>query len=109
MDRKGTYMKEIMIPVKEKDYKLKNAALASIQKILVSQYKVPSNLATTLIKRSKIDQIFDRNAEIAAHTSNKTWAQRAYEQLSENDKVSRLAKRNVSKTSKYTGKKKIHA
>ena len=80
-------MKGILVSVKGKDFVLKENALASIQNILVSHYKVPGSLAVTLIKRSKIDQIFDRNAEIAAHTSNKTWAQRAYEQLNENGTI----------------------
>ena len=101
-------MKEIMTSMKEKDYALKKTALASIQNILVSQYNVPSNLAPILIKRSKIDQIFDRNAEIAAHTSNKTWAQRAYEKLNTNDNVSRYATRKISKTAKYARKRKIN-
>lgn len=104
MDRKGNYMKGIMVSVKEKDSVLKETALASIQNILVSQYKVPGNLAATLIKRSKIDQIFDRNAEIAAHTSNKSWAQRAYEQLNKSDYVSGYVVHEAVKTSKYSRK-----
>lgn len=97
-------MKGIMVSVKEKDSVLKETALASIQNILVSQYKVSDNLAATLIKRSKIDQIFDRNAEIAAHTSNKSWAQRAYEQLNKSDNVSGYVVHEVVKTSKYSRK-----
>ena len=102
-------MKGIMVSVKEKDSVLKETALVSIQNILVSQYKVSSNLAATLIKRSKIDQIFDKNAEIAAHTSNKTWAQRAYEQLNESDNVSGYAVHEVVKASKYSRKRKVNA
>lgn len=98
-----------MISMEKKDYVLKKTALDSIQKILVSQYKVPSSLAPILIKRSKIDQIFDRNAEIAAHTSNKTWAQRAHEQLNANDNVLRSTPHNVSKTSKSARRRKINA
>lgn len=109
MDRKENFMKGIMVSVKEKDSVLKETALASIQNILVSQYKVPGNLAATLIKRSKIDQIFDKNAEIASHTSNKTWAQRAYEQLNENDNVSGYAVHEVVKTPRYSGKRKVNA
>ncbi len=61
------------------------AAITSIQNILVTQYNISEEMADILVKRSKIDQIFDRNAEIAAHTSNKTWVRRAYEQLNECD------------------------
>lgn len=102
-------MKGIMVSLKKKDSMLKETALASIQNILVSKYKVPGDLAAILVKRSKIDQIFDRNAEIAAHTSNKTWAQRAYEQLNENDNVSGYAVNDVNKTSRYSRKRKVNA
>lgn len=102
-------MKGIIVSLKKKDSMLKETALASIQNILVSQYKVPGNLAAILVKRSKIDQIFDRNAEIAAHTSNKTWAQRAYEHLNENDNVSGYAVHNVEKTSRYSRKRKVNS
>lgn len=78
-------MNRVMVSMQKKNAGLKDTALASIQNILVSQYNVSKNLAYTLIRRSKIDQIFDRDAEIAAHTSNKTWAQRAYEQINDND------------------------
>lgn len=74
-----------MLSMQEENALLKEAALTSIHNILVTQYNVPRNLAYTLIRRSKIDQIFDRNAEIASHTSNKTWARRAYEQLNADD------------------------
>lgn len=94
-------MKGIMVSVRGNDIVLKEAALASIQNILVSQYKVSASLAATLIKRSKIDQIFDRNAEIAAHTSNKTWAQRAYGQLNVNDCAVEYTVRDVTQASNY--------
>lgn len=81
----GEEMNRVMVSMQKKNAGLKNTALASIQNILVSQYDVSKNLAYTLIRRSKIDQIFDRDAEIAAHTSNKTWAQRAYEHINDND------------------------
>lgn len=102
-------MRKITTAMRKKDNKLKKTALDSIQKILVSQYKVPNSLAPILIKRSKIDQIFDRNAEIAAHTSNKTWAQRAHEQLNKNDYVLRSEPHKVSKMSKPARRRKINA
>ncbi len=74
-----------MLAMKNTNAILKEAALTSIQHILVTQYDISEEMADILVKRSKIDQIFDRNAEIAAHTSNKTWARRAYEQLNECD------------------------
>ena len=111
-----------MVAVKGKDSILKETALVSIQHILVSKYNVSSDLAATLIKRSKIDQIFDRNAEIASHTSNKTWAQRAYEQLHEDENknenegkneheyehVSECAVHEVVKTTRYSRKRKVN-
>lgn len=78
-------MNRVMMSMQKKNAGLKNTALASIQNILVTQYNITKNQAYILIRRSKIDQIFDRDAEIAAHTSNKTWARRAYEHLDDND------------------------
>lgn len=82
-------MKAMSSMGKEYDFDLlKDIALTSIQNILVTQYNVPKNLAYTLIQHSKIDQIFERNAEIASHTSNKTWAKRAYENFNEDNSLS---------------------
>ncbi len=78
-------MNRVMMSMQKKNAGLKHTALASIQNILVTQYNITKNQAYILIRRSKIDQIFDRDAEIAAHTSNKTWARRAYEHLDDND------------------------
>lgn len=78
----------VMLSAHENNDLLKKDALTSICNILISRYDLTEDLANELIKRSKIDQIFDRNAEIASHTSYKTWAQRAYEQLEEDDYAS---------------------
>lgn len=64
------------------NFLLKEEALASIQNILIKQYNISKNLAHKLIQDSKIEQIFERNIEVALHTSNKTWAKRIYENIS---------------------------
>ncbi|MCM1112805.1 MAG: hypothetical protein NC399_06080 [Muribaculum sp.] len=78
-------MNGVMLSMQNKNSVLKETALKSIINILITQYNVSRDMAWMLIQQSKIDQIFDRNAEIASHTSNKTWAKRAYEQLDVND------------------------
>lgn len=63
----------------------------------------------------KIDLILDdvknlrKPFEIVTHTSNKTWAQRAYEQLLENDNIPGYVAHDVVKASRYSRKRKVNA
>lgn len=74
-----------MVSMQKNNSVLKETAIKSIINILVTQYNVSRDMAWMLIQDSKIDQIFDRSAEIASHTSNKTWAKRAYEYFNVNE------------------------
>lgn len=59
---------------------LKQISLSAIRRILVTQYGASMEQASYMIENSGVALIFDRNAEVAAHTSYRTWAKRIYEQ-----------------------------
>lgn len=74
-------MEKKVSTMKKESLSLKKVSLSAIGQILVTQYGVSREQACQMIKDSGIELIFDRNAEMAAHTSYRTWAQRVYEQF----------------------------
>ena len=82
-------MENMAVTMKEDNLSLKKNALSAIRQILVAQYGVSEEQAFQMIEDSKIEIFFDRNAEIAAHTSYRTWAQRVYEQTQMYDTAAR--------------------
>ncbi len=73
--------------MKKEDLSLKEVSLSAIRQILVAQYSVSEEQAGQMIEDSGIEIFFERDAEIAAHTSYRTWAQRVYEQVKEYDDI----------------------
>lgn len=73
-------MENVAVTMKEDNLSLKKNALSAIRQILNTQYGVSGDQACQMIEDSGIEILFDRNAEMAAHTSYRTWAQRVYEQ-----------------------------
>lgn len=78
-------MKKRISTMKKEDLSLKEVSLSAIRQILVAQYSVSEEQADQMIEDSGIEIFFDRDAQIAAHTSYRTWAQRVYEQVKEYD------------------------
>lgn len=72
-------MEVLVLSRKDANLSLKKAALSIIREILVSEYKIPASNASALIKLSGVEEAFNKDAELAGHTSYKTWAQRAYD------------------------------
>lgn len=80
-------MKIEVATMKKEDLSLKEVSLSAIRQILVAQYSVSEEQAGQMIEDSGIEIFFERDAEIAAHTSYRTWAQRVYEQVKEYDDI----------------------
>ena len=58
---------------------LYNKAVAGIEIILKHRYKMKVSDAKSAIAMSPLKELFKQNAEMAAHTSNETWAREIYE------------------------------
>ncbi|MCM1119846.1 MAG: hypothetical protein NC543_10885 [bacterium] len=65
--------------MKKTSFSLKKDSLSAIRQILVTQYAVSKAQANQMLRASGILDAFNRNAEMAAHTSYRTWAKRAYD------------------------------
>lgn len=72
-------MEKRILTMKKEEPQLKDVSLDAICQILVAQYDVSVEQACQMINDSGIELFFDRDAEMAAHTSYRTWAQRVYE------------------------------
>ena len=57
---------------------LYETTVENIELILKKRYKMNSNDAKKAIAISPLKSIFDENEEMAAHTSNETWARQIY-------------------------------
>lgn len=90
-------MKKWVYTMKKDDLSLKEDSLSAISHILITQYNMSGEQARQMIKDSGIETFFDRNAEMAAHTSYRTWAQRVYERAQECNSFV-LAMKEVSPT-----------
>ena len=58
---------------------LYNQAVAGIEIILRNRYKMKVSDARNAIAVSPLKDVFSQDAEMAAHTSNETWARDIYE------------------------------
>lgn len=57
---------------------LYNKAVAGIEIILKHRYKMKVSDAKNAIAMSPLKELFEKDAEMAAHTSNETWAREIY-------------------------------
>lgn len=74
-------MEKRVLAIKKESHSLKAVSLSAIKQILVRQYGVSEKQARQMMTASGVEHVFDRNVEMAAHTSYRTWAQRIYEQF----------------------------
>lgn len=72
-------MKRQVYTMKKETPSLKEISLSAIRHILITQYDVPDEVACRMMEDSGIEMLFDKDAEMAAHTSYRTWAQRVYD------------------------------
>lgn len=57
---------------------LYNKAVSGIEIILKHRYKMKASDAKNAIAMSALKELFEQDAEMAAHTSNETWAREIY-------------------------------
>lgn len=67
---------------------LYNKTVAGVEIILRHRYKMTVSDARLAIEMSPLKKLFERNSEVAAHTSNETWAREIYNYWQKNGQSS---------------------